>query len=77
MTMTEREREREQEILMGQRIGGGTDHVTHCLAKSVCVYWLDNYNRQNSLQSLLNSLLRLSPNIRTATGHDKFYILYF
>ena len=36
---------------------GRTDHVTHCLARSFCVYWLDNYyDCQNILQSLLNSL---------------------
>ena len=51
---------------MGQRIGGRTDHVTHCLARSFCVYWLDNYACQNILQSLPNSLLRLSPIIQLA-----------
>ena len=66
---------------MGQRIGGWTDHMTHCLARSLTVYWLDNYACQNILQSLTSSLLGyhlLTYQLLRSPGHDKLYIiLYF
>ena len=62
---------------MGQRIGGWTDHVTHFLARSLSVYWLDNYACQNILQSLSSSSLGYHL-LSVAPGHDKLYIiLYF
>ena len=61
---------------MGQRIGGWTDHVTHCLARSLTVYWLDNYACQNILQSLSSSSLGYHL-LSVAPGHDKLFIIFY
>ena len=61
---------------MGQRIGGWTDHVTHCLARSLTVYWLDNYACQNILQSLSSSSLGYHL-LSVAPGHDKLFIILY
>ena len=58
----------------GQRIGG--DHVTHCLARSFCVSWLDNYDCQNILQSLLNAAI-ICYQLLLVMTNLLYYIIFF